>query len=328
MLVIARSRKLFAGSIAVLATTLLFAAPALAAASAPAVTTGAASAITYQSATLSGTVNPGSESTEVYFQYGSTNKYGSQSAPTELAAGAKRVPVAISITGLASGTVYHYRLVATNTTGTALGTDRALKTSLIPLSLAITAEPNPVTFGGGLVVEGTLSGTNSGNAVVQLQANVYPYTAGFVNVGNPELTFSTGAFTFNVLDVTTSTEYRVVSGATASADVPVAVALGVTLLAQPQGTSTYPTVHFSGTITPAEPFARIAIERLEGTSWKVVGGTVAGSGSASAPGTVASVVNFGITLHIHSSGFFRALVLPVEGSHADGYSPPVTVKIK
>jgi len=51
-----------------------FAVPALAAA--PTAVTGAAGSVTYQSATLTGAVNPGGESTEVYFQYGTTNTYG------------------------------------------------------------------------------------------------------------------------------------------------------------------------------------------------------------------------------------------------------------
>jgi len=98
----------------------------------------------------------------------------------------------------------------------------------------------------------------------------------------------------------------------------------VSLQAKATGTRKHPTVHFSGTITPAEPDARIAIERLEGTSWKVVGGTVAGPGTT----PLGPVVHFGTTVHIRNSGFFRALVLPVEGSHINGYSPTVLVKIK
>src|ERR1700678_124471 len=94
----------------------VLAAPALAAA--PTVTTGAATTITYQSATLTGTVNPGSESTEVYFQYGTTDEYGAQSAPTALPVSATALAVSIPISGLTAATKYHYRLVATNATKT------------------------------------------------------------------------------------------------------------------------------------------------------------------------------------------------------------------
>ncbi len=321
-----RRIRLLAVGAALGAATLVVAATALAAAppptSPPTATTGVASAITYQSATLSGSVKPGNESTEVYFQYGTTVGYGAQSAPTQVPAGTAAVPISVPISSLTADTVYHYRLVATNASGTSLGADKVLTTAKIPLSLAITAAPNPVPFGGAVTIEGTLSGTGDANAPVQLQETPFPYTAPFANIGNPELTLSNGTFAFNVLGLALNTEYRVVSGAVASASVPVSVAVGVTLNANPTGTKQHPTVHFSGTIDPAEPSARIGFERLVGAKWTLVGGTVAAA-------TVTNgLVNFGATIHIRHGGFFRALVLSVEGSHVAGYSPTVLVKIK
>jgi hypothetical protein len=297
----------------------LLAVPAVAAA--PVVTTGAASAVTYQSAVLNATVNPGGQSTEVYFQYGTTNKYGAQSAPAQLPAGSKAVPVSIAIAGLAAGTVYHYRIVAINASS-ALGVDKHFTTAKIPLTLAITAAPNPVAFGQPVTIEGTLSGTGNGNAAVTLQQSQFPYVTGFTNVGNPELTLANGTFVFNVLGVATNTQYRVVSGTVASVDVPVSVALSVTLHARATGTHTRPTVKFSGTIAPAEPSARIAFERLVGTSWKTVGGTVAHVSISN------GVVGFAKTVRVYRGGFFRALVLPVEGAHVAGYSDTDVVHIK
>jgi hypothetical protein len=297
-----------------------FAVPALAAA--PAVTTGAASAITYQSATLTGTVNPGNESTEVYFQFGTTNTYGAQSAPTEIPAGTSAVAISIPIAGLTAATKYHYRLVATNATRTTLGVDRALVTAKIPLSLAITAAPNPAPYGGAVTIEGTLTGTGSAGAAVQLQQAAFPYTEGFTDIGNPELTLATGGFVFNELGLALNTEYRVVSGAVASAAVGVSVSVAVTLSAHSTGTHKHPRVQFSGTIAPAEPSARIAFERLVGTSWKVVGGTVAKV-------TVNNgVVGFSKSVRVNHGGFYRALVLPVEGAHVAGYSQTSVVRLK
>jgi len=307
-------------TLGIIGACLLLAAPALAAS--PTATTGAASTITYNSAVLAGTVNPGNESTEVYFQYGTTNTYGLQSAPTQLSAGAAAVPVSITISNLAAGTLYHYRLVATNATKTALGADKTLTTAKIPLSLAITAAPNPVPFAGAVTVEGTLSGTGGGGAAVQLQQTPFPYTAPFADVGNPELTLANGTFAFNVLGLALNTEYRVVSGTTASSTVLVSVSLGISLNARATGTRKRPTIYFSGTITPAEPSARMAFERLVGTSWKVIAGTVAAT-------TVDNgLVHFALTVRVYHGGFFRALVLPVEGSHLAGYSQTVVVRIK
>jgi hypothetical protein len=308
------------------ASSLFVAAPALAAAppptSAPVATTGAASLITYQSATLSGSVKPGGESTVAYYQYGTTTGYGAQSAPTQIAAGTAAVPIGVAVSSLTADTVYHFRLVATNASGTSLGVDRVFTTAKIPLSLAITAAPNPVPFGGSVTVEGTLSGTGSANAPVQLQQTPFPYTAPFANIGNPELTLSNGTFAFNVLGLALNTEYRVISGGVASAAVPVSVAVGVTLNAQATGTRQHPTLRFTGTIDPAEPSARIGFERLVGTKWTLVAGTVAAATATN------GLVNFGETVHIRHGGFFRALVLSVEGSHVAGYSPTVLVKVR
>jgi hypothetical protein len=313
-------RRLCCCAVGVMALGAYFAVPALAAA--PTVTTGAATALTYQSATLTGTVNPGGESTEVYFQYGTTNVYGAQSAPTALPVSSTALAVSIPISSLAADTKYHYRLVATNATKTVLGVDRTFTTAKIPLSLAITAAPNPAPYGGSVTIEGTLSGTGSANAVVQLQQSQFPYTAGWTNLGNPELTLANGTFLFNELGIPLNTEYRVVSGNVASADVVVSVSLGVTLNAQATGTHKHPSIHFSGSIAPAEPSARIAFERLIGTSWKVVGGTVAKVAVDN------GVVGFSKTIRVNVGGFFRALVLPVEGSHVSGYSQTVIVRLK
>ena len=68
--------------------------------------------------------------------------------------------------------------------------------------------------------------------------------------------------------------------------------------------------------------SRIAFERLVGTSWKVVGGTVASATTST------GVVGFAKTVRVHSGGFFRALVLPVEGAHVSGYSPVALVRIR
>ncbi len=319
-----RRRRTFAGALlATLLAAAVFAASALAAV--PTVRTGAASSVTYNSAVVGGTVNPEGTSTVVYFQYGATNKYGAQSAPTEIPAGTKAVAVSTTLASLTAATTYHYRIVATNASGTSLGADRTVATAKIPLSLAITAAPNPVEVGGAVTIEGTLSGTGSANRVVQLQAEAFPYTAGFANVGNPELTLANGTFVFNVLGVALNTQYRVVTGtgAVASSAVVVSAAVGVSLQARNVGTHKHPAVRFSGTISPAEPGSRIAIERLIGTSWKVVGGTV-----ASATPTSAGVVTFATTVRLHSGGFFRALALPVEGAHASGYSGPLQVRLR
>ena len=72
-------------------------------------------------------------------------------------------------------------------------------TAKVPLSLRSSPRPTRSLFGGTVTVQGTLSGTGNADRAVVLQANPFPYTAGFQNVGNPELTTANGGFSFPVL---------------------------------------------------------------------------------------------------------------------------------
>jgi DNA-binding beta-propeller fold protein YncE len=99
----------------------------------PQVAVGAASNLTPTSVTLEGSVTPeGKEVSSCEFEYGTTTAYG-QTAECEPAAGSlgegtKAVPVSAKLSGLPSGTTYHYRLVASNTIGTNQGSDNEVKT--------------------------------------------------------------------------------------------------------------------------------------------------------------------------------------------------------
>ncbi len=99
----------------------------------PAATTNAATDINANSATLNGTVNPNGLSTSVKFQYGTSTSYGSETtARPSPVTGDSAVSVNAALTGLATGTVFHYRVVATNSAGTTNGMDQALVTGAAP----------------------------------------------------------------------------------------------------------------------------------------------------------------------------------------------------
>lgn len=91
---------------------------------APAVSTGPATRVTATTATLSGLVNPGNQETTYHFEYGLTTQYGQVSETASVgAADLEDHPVSAALTGLEPGAVYHYRLMATNATGTTTGED-------------------------------------------------------------------------------------------------------------------------------------------------------------------------------------------------------------
>jgi hypothetical protein len=100
-------------------------------AAAPAATTGPATAIGATTATVTGTVVPGGLATTWYVQYGMSTGYGSKSATGSAGSGTAAVSITSSLANLKAGATYHYRVVATNGTGTARGAD-AVFTTLVP----------------------------------------------------------------------------------------------------------------------------------------------------------------------------------------------------
>ncbi len=111
---------------------------------APAVVTMPATSVTSSSAQLNGTVNPNGTTTTYYFEYGTTTGYGAKSGNQEAGSGTAAVSVSAAVTGLAPGTLYHYRLVATNSAGTGYGSDRTFTTTSAS-ALAPTAITMPAT---------------------------------------------------------------------------------------------------------------------------------------------------------------------------------------
>ncbi len=96
----------------------------------PAVVTEAASPLTQTTATLNATVNPeGSNVTNCHFEYGTTPAYG-LSAPCASLPGSGTSPVAVSasVGSLTASTTYHFRIVATNASGTSKGSDETFTT--------------------------------------------------------------------------------------------------------------------------------------------------------------------------------------------------------
>ncbi len=97
----------------------------------PPTTTGPATAVQQQQATLNGAINPGGYSTAYHFEYGTTTEYG-RSVPIPSAnagSGLSIVNVSSVVSGLLPGTTYHYRLVATHAGGTSYGANGSFTTT-------------------------------------------------------------------------------------------------------------------------------------------------------------------------------------------------------
>jgi alpha-tubulin suppressor-like RCC1 family protein len=113
----------------------------------PVVTTLAATGVTSTEATLNGTVNPGGFATTAQFQWGATTNYGSVTALQAVGSGSTSVAVTASLSGLSAYSVYHYRLLGTNSAGIAYGADRVFTNSGVAPVIA-TASPLPAAAAG------------------------------------------------------------------------------------------------------------------------------------------------------------------------------------
>jgi hypothetical protein len=102
-------------------------------AASPTVMTGPITSVATTRATANGTVNPNGQATKWYFDFGTTTSYGRKTATTSAGSGMANVHVSASLAGLAPGTTYHYRLVASNAAGTRRGADGIFTTLAAPV---------------------------------------------------------------------------------------------------------------------------------------------------------------------------------------------------
>jgi hypothetical protein len=98
------------------------------AANPPAVAAEAASNLATTAARLHERIKPQGSTTTYHFEYGKTTSYGSSTATVSGGGGWTAFKASAEITGLTAATLYHYRVVATNETGTTYGPDETFQT--------------------------------------------------------------------------------------------------------------------------------------------------------------------------------------------------------
>ena len=303
-------------ALAIAGATLLWPASALAAA--PTVVTGKADGVTYNAATLTGTINPRGSETDYYFQYG-TKSLSSKTPLTPVGNGTKSVAAKASIAGLTPDTTYRYRLVGVGAT-TVDGATKTFKTTTVPLSLSISASPNPVQFGSSFVLSGTLSGTGNGNRQVVLQATPFPYTAPFVNEGNAEVTNADGTFSFPFPGLLQTAKLRVATvtkPVVTSAEVIEGVAVNVSL--HVKHTSRRNRVRLTGTVTPPEVGAQVVFQRVTSSGPVTVGTT-------SVKGGTTTTATFSGLVRKRKHSLYRAQIIFPAGLFSPSVSNPVLVR--
>ena len=153
---------------------------------------------------------------------------------------------------------------------------------------------------------------------VVLQADPFPYSAGFRSLGEPGLTDGAGNFSFSLRQLPTSSDLRVILPGTpvASQAVREGVALRVTLHESLTRRKGY--VRLYGSVAPAVR-ALIGFQRIE------AGGVSVNRGGTSTRTTARGISTFGRTLRL-PPGRYRALAAVPAGAHLSAESPPVLVR--
>lgn len=328
----ARNRRyalvvLSALAVALMSTGLALAAPA------PTATTAPATNITSTTATLNGIVAANKTPTTYHFQYGTTTSYG-RNTPTATANGNASKTVSADVTGLTASTTYHFRIVATSTSGTSSGADLTFTTAATGTggpsknSVSISAIPPTITWGHTANIAGSVTGPGKAGQTVTLEANPYPYTAGFKPTGATTTTSSSGAYSLTVrprrntrYEVIVSTKTPVTSSPT-TVRVRVKVAIHVSTLRPFRGHL----VRFYGTVTPAHNGRYAQIQRRTSTgAWRTVtstrllaGGRVNG----------VAVSKYAKRIRIRHSGTYRVRVNPRDGDHLSANSATRTERVR
>jgi uncharacterized delta-60 repeat protein len=119
----------------------------------PAASTQGVDQITTSSARISGTVNTSGSASTWWIEYGTTAAYGARTVVQPLGASTDDIDVQSAVAGLAAGTVYHARVVISNTQGTVGGDDLVFTTA------------GTATAGGGAAggATGGTTGTTGGS---------------------------------------------------------------------------------------------------------------------------------------------------------------------
>jgi hypothetical protein len=317
------NRKLRTFVLALVALALAL--PAAALAVAPTVTTGAASAITATSATVSGKVNPNKVETKYHFEYGTTDAYGTSTAEKSAGKGAKVKNVTEGLATLAAAATYHYRLVATNASGTVAGADMTFSTlaegQAPPGGNAVTiaASPASIAFGRATAITGQVVGAGNGDVAVTLQSRALG-TTDFKNVGSGK-TDAAGNYSIANAPLV-NTEYQVeakTKPATTSPIQLVKVRFVATLRLSDATPKRGKRVRFSGVVKPARDNTVVLIQRRKSGKFRTVTTALLTAGTAGQS-------KYSKSLRIRSSGVYRVRV-PADAQHAAGNSKRRRIRV-
>ncbi|HXR31268.1 MAG TPA: trypsin-like serine protease, partial [Solirubrobacterales bacterium] len=177
----------------------------------PDVTTGGVTNLQPRKATIAANVDPNGVSTQYYFEYGTSPSYGSTTVAWSAGAGWDPGQFSGTIDNLKGSTTYHYRLIAFNSAGSAIGANGTFATpDWRPL-----VETKPATGVKGQ--KATLNGTVNPQASETKYRFEYGLSTGYgTNVPIPDASVGSGSSTVSVSQALSGLEdglyhYRIVA---------------------------------------------------------------------------------------------------------------------
>jgi opacity protein-like surface antigen len=308
------------------------------------VTTGGVAHVTGTSGQLQGTVIADNIAVNAYFEYGPNGfplPYASKTKAVTIPPAnpvpptPKAVKVGQAVTGLLVG--YHYRICASftvsGTVGSVCGKDKSFtggKESKLRFKLGKGKEERlGVVYGGTLEVTGSLTGKNSANHGLTLQATPFPYTAPFATIGGTVFSSRTGSFLFRVARLTRDTEVRILTVDTRpiySSVLTIHVSPRITLHVRSAGhTGLY---RLYCTVTPARPCATVTLQELvpQKAGSKREGPASHSVARAILKRATKSLSRFSVIVKLSGTFHYRAFVKLPKGAIESGHSSNVLIK--
>jgi hypothetical protein len=187
----------------------------------PILGTAGASEVALTSVTLNGWVNPNGKATTASFEYGLTTAYGSTAALTLTStASTNGQLVSAGISGLTANKLYHYRILGTNSDGTAYSQDSTFSTGSAPVVAVVPTASGITTtsavLNGAVTGDGFMTVSERGFVYATTAANSAPQIGGS-GVSKVVSANGTGDFSREVTGLAEAVSYSFRAYATNSA---------------------------------------------------------------------------------------------------------------
>jgi len=287
----------------------------------PSISNQRARDIANTSATATASINPNGSATTYRIEYGTTTRYGSETAPAQTPT-TGTAAVTVKLTDLRPYTRYHWRTVATNAAGTTRGADRSFRTARQPSGVTLSLSRRTVPWGGDLRLGGRVSGAGVAGMTVALEQQRFPLDQGFSEAATAR-TGNDGGYLFTIPSLWTTTRYRVVTRTQVVATSPEATARSRVRVGARARHFARKRARIAGSILPGvQGTATLQLYR-RGLGWRRVR-----SATLTPANESSSRYAFVVRRLKRTARRFRVIGTPAPGAHMRGWSKAVTVRTR